>query len=313
MQPLNAAQGRVFHRKPAVPGDQTRRPARKVDPNGGKLSYRMVRWRTTPMVKTGLRIWLPLLVCCGTVGLWASSAENRQAFNDMWGEFRSQIEGRPEFRIDRVTLEGASERVDPLVRAVLPQEFPQSSLSLDLDALRDTVAALPQVARATLRVQTGELLVVLEERVPQALWRSPEGLVLLDASGIVAGPAGARADWPDLPVVAGAGADVAMAELLTLLEAADPIRSRLRGFERRGARRWDVVLDHDQRIMLPEDDPLSALERVIAMDQAQDLLGREAHIIDFRLPDRPTLRLDPEQAAPLIQSNAEALRSGGHP
>ena len=54
-----------------------------------------------------------------------------------------------------------------------------------------------------------------------------------------------------------------------LLELADreftAIRDRLRGFERIGARRWDVVLDRGQRIMLPEQGAERMLEQVIAM------------------------------------------------
>ena len=37
-------------------------------------------------------------------------------------------------------------------------------------------------------------------------------------------------------------------------------------------RRWDIVLDRDQRIMLPENGAVGALERVVAMAQVQDLL-----------------------------------------
>ena len=37
------------------------------------------------------------------------------------------------------------------------------------------------------------------------------------------------------------------------------ILPRVRGLERMGERRWDVVLDHGQRIMLPQDRPVPAL------------------------------------------------------
>jgi cell division protein FtsQ len=58
-----------------------------------------------------------------------------------------------------------------------------------------------------------------------------------------------------------------------------------------GARRWDVVLDNNQRLMLPEQRPIETLERIIALDQAEDLLSRDITVVDFRLVDRPTLRL----------------------
>ena len=58
-----------------------------------------------------------------------------------------------------------------------------------------------------------------------------------------------------------------------------------------GDRRWDVVLDRDQRIMLPEDDPVTALQRVIALDSAQDMMARDLVVVDMRNPARPTVRL----------------------
>jgi cell division protein FtsQ len=65
----------------------------------------------------------------------------------------------------------------------------------------------------------------------------------------------------------------------------------LRGLVRVGERRWDVVLDRDQRILLPEADPVPALERVIALDEATELLARDVAVVDMRNPSRPTLRL----------------------
>ena len=65
----------------------------------------------------------------------------------------------------------------------------------------------------------------------------------------------------------------------------------MRGLIRMGERRWDVVLDRDQRILLPEDDPVSALQRVAAIDAAQDMMARDLTIVDMRNPARPTVRL----------------------
>jgi cell division protein FtsQ len=93
--------------------------------------------------------------------------------------------------------------------------------------------------------------------------------------------------------VAGDGADVAAAEALALVAAAGPLTPRLRGLVRMGERRWDMVLDRDQRILLPADNPVRALERLIALDQAEDLLDRDIVAIDLRHQSRPTLRLAP--------------------
>ena len=84
-----------------------------------------------------------------------------------------------------------------------------------------------------------------------------------------------------------------MPEALALIDAAAPVALRLRGLVRMGERRWDVVLDNEQRILLPEDGAVEALERVMALTQAEDMLARDVHVVDMRFAARPTLRLSP--------------------
>ena len=68
------------------------------------------------------------------------------------------------------------------------------------------------------------------------------------------------------------------------------------GLVRMGERRWDMVLDRGQRILLPEDAPIDAVNRVIALNEAQDLLKRDVAVVDMRNPARATLRLSTEAA-----------------
>ncbi|MFD1808525.1 cell division protein FtsQ/DivIB [Gemmobacter lanyuensis] len=83
------------------------------------------------------------------------------------------------------------------------------------------------------------------------------------------------------------------AEALQIVAAAEPIVPRLRGLVRVGERRWDVVLDRGQRILLPANNPVRALERLLALDKAEDLLNRDVLTVDLRSQQRPTLRLAP--------------------
>ena len=108
-----------------------------------------------------------------------------------------------------------------------------------------------------------------------------------------------RIDRPDLPLIAGPGVQDVVPEAMRLLAAAEPLRTRIRGLVRIGERRWNLVLDRGQEIMLPEQDAVAALERVIALDQAEDLLDRDVTVVDMRIGRRPTLRLSEEAIAAL--------------
>ena len=71
-----------------------------------------------------------------------------------------------------------------------------------------------------------------------------------------------------------------------------------------GERRWDLVLDRDQRVMLPEAGAVAALNRVIELDRAEDLLARDVAVVDMRNDYRPTIRLG---AAAMATLRGEAL------
>ena len=63
-----------------------------------------------------------------------------------------------------------------------------------------------------------------------------------------------------------------------------------------------MVLDRGQRILLPAEGALGALERVVALDSAQQLLSRDVVAVDMRNPARPTLRLTADAMSELTRN-----------
>ena len=280
----------------------------RVDPAPSRWSYRMQRLMLTPMFRLALRGGLPLVVTFTAATIWFADQDRRDALNTTLNDMRASIEERPEFMVKVMAVDGAGEEVAEDIREILPVEFPISSFHLDLDHMRDTIAGLDAVERVSLRIKPGGTLhVQVTERVPAVVWRSALGLELLDGRGFRVAPLMARSDRADLPVIAGEGADKVVGEALALIAAAAPLTTRFRGLERIGERRWDVVLDRGQRILLPTDKPVQALERVIAMDGAMDLLERDLAVVDLRLPERPTLRMNENAVEELRRIKATEL------
>ncbi|WP_300582474.1 cell division protein FtsQ/DivIB [Marivita sp.] len=277
----------------------------RPDPAPSRLKYRMERLMLTPLFRVLLRFGLPCLLTFGIASWWLSYDDNRMKIIDTYADLRSQVESRPEFMVNMMVVDGASDIVADGIRQMLPLDFPISSFDLDLEAMRATVVALDPVKSARLYVRQGNVLQVdVVERIPVVLWRNERGLQLLDNEGVLVGPAFVRADWPELPLIVGDGADKYVTEALDLVAAAEPLSTRLRGLVRMGERRWDVVLDRDQRILLPETEAVQALERVIAMDQAVDMLERDLVAVDLRLPNRPTLRMTDGAVQELLRIRA---------
>lgn len=271
--------------------EKKRKPRTLRDPAPSRLAYKLNRLMMRGGVRLFLRFGLPVLIVASAGAFWASDPDRVQDAMDRVAEFRRQIEERPEFMVRMMAVEDASSPVSADVREILSLDFPISSFDLDLDDLRARVETLDAVASATVQVKSGGVLSVsVTERVPVAVWRNAEGLQLIDPEGHRVVGLATRVERPELPLVVGKGADLAIGEALELFKAGAPITDRVRGFLRVGERRWDVVLTRDQRILLPEEGALDAFRRVIALDTAQDLLARDISAVDFRNPARPVLR-----------------------
>ncbi|MAN99141.1 cell division protein FtsQ/DivIB [uncultured Roseovarius sp.] len=265
----------------------------RTDPAPSRMSYRLQRLMLTPLYRRLIRFGLPMLVVTAAIGGYLSSEARRTALVEQFAEIRHQIETRPEFMVNLLSVEGASTSVQEDIREIFPYDLPASSFDLVLDDIRVMIEELPAVARAEVRIRQGGVLVAeITERVPVALWKTRDALNVIDIEGQVIGVVQARADRADLPVVAGDGAPEQVVEAIDILRAATPLGMDLRGLVRMGERRWDLVLADGKRILLPENGAVRALERVIVLHGAQDMLGRDLASVDMRIAARPTIRLN---------------------
>ncbi len=266
--------------------------APRRDPAPSKLAYRAERLWLTPLVRSLIRTGVPSVAIFFLVFGYVSDPATKAKVATFVEDMRRSVAERPEFRVERMAIDGASLELAEDIRDISNLDFPLSSFDLDLPGLRERLATLDAVAEVEMRILSGGVLQVdVVERVPALVWRSRQLLELIDAEGRRVSALGARTERGDLPLIVGEGADTAAAEAIALFAAAGPLTPRIRGLARIGNRRWDVVLDRDQRILLPEIRPVRALEQVIATDEAQDLLSRAVAQVDMRLPHRPTLRV----------------------
>ncbi|WP_228461267.1 cell division protein FtsQ/DivIB [Paracoccus liaowanqingii] len=267
-------------------------PRQKRDPAPSRLKYRLERMWLTPLYRRVLRVGVPAFLLAMVGGLWLADEDRRAMLTDNVSSVVTNVQSRDEFQVRVMTIEGASPVVDRALRAMLPVDLPASSFDIDLAALRLQVMQLDAIETIDLRVKPGGILsAVVKEREPAILWRHARGIDMLDAGGHRVASVTSREVRPELPMISGEGAELATVEALALFDAAGPILPRVRGLVRRGERRWDLVLDHGQRILLPETGAVIALEAAIAMDRAEDMLGRDIVTVDLRDPQRPVLRL----------------------
>ncbi len=264
----------------------------KPDPAPSRLEYKLQRWWLTPVVRATLRVGVPAFVLAFSTGFYLSNPKTVESISFAAMEIRRSIEERPEFMVHAMRIEGASDELSQDVAEVMGVDFPISSFDLELQNLVTVVASLDAVAQVNMIVRPGGILeVALEEREAAIVWQSPDAMEALDANGHRVGPLASRTLRPDLPLIVGEGADDAAAEAMQLLRTAGPMAGSIGGLVRISARRWDVVLAGGPRIMLPAEDAVGALNRVLAAHGARQILSRDVSYVDMRNPHRPTLRL----------------------
>ncbi|MGV8985282.1 MAG: cell division protein FtsQ/DivIB [Cypionkella sp.] len=280
------------------------------DPAPSRWAYRMQRLWLTPLFRVTMRVGMPAFFVVLALGIYLSDATRRDAFANFAVATKDKVAERPMFMVNLLSIDGASPELADAVRSKLNLQLPQSSLTLDLDAVRVSAERLDAVDSAVVRLGAGNVLqVTISERHPAWVWRTESGVMLLDAAGHRIAGLAARDDRADLPLVAGVGADQAVSEAQAILAAARPWTSRIRGLVRISARRWDLVLDRDQRILLPADSPVAAVEGLIAMDRAENILARDLTVVDLRNPLRPVLRLAQPALDALRQSQGIKISS----
>lgn len=276
------------------------------DPAPSRLRYRLTRFWLRPTYRRTINFGLP--AAAGLLAAWTLAAELdlRDRAIAAVVAAREAVIDRPQFLITRMSIPDVSADLAEQIRETSLVTLPVNSLEVNVGAVRERVEALAAVERARVRAVAGGVLEIRAiERIPVAIWRGPDGLHLLDAGGARVAEIDSRLRRADLPLIAGAGAETRVSEALSLLAEARPIAARIRGLVRVGERRWDLVLDRDQAIRLPEVDPMAALRRALALDAADQILERDVSVVDLRDPERPMLRLTPDALAELARARAE--------
>ncbi|OUS07188.1 hypothetical protein A9Q96_07750 [Rhodobacterales bacterium 52_120_T64] len=277
-----------------------------ADPSPSLLRYRFERLWLKPSVRQIVRLWLPL----GVVTLVVLATFNNMTIREIVRLKSAQLyeiaAARPELQVTHVVFPEVSDDLQQQILTVSRLELPVSSLELDVVALKQAVESLDAVETAQIRVLGGGILEILTvERDPVVVWRDGNVLRLVDNEGHRVADIARRSARGDLPLIVGVGAETQVAEAINLVRVASSISGRVRGLVRVGDRRWDLVLDRGQTIMLPEYGAISALRRVIGLHLAEDLLNRDVKVVDMRNGERPVLRLTDQAISELRRLRTE--------
>ena len=194
------------------------------------------------------------------------------------------------FGIDQVALSGQRFTLDSDVFDALDLTNVTTFAGLDTAAALKRIERLPWVDTAQMtRVFPGVLNVEIKERIPAAIWDRGGSNYLIDATGRTLGPVPAVNGW-ELPRLAGEGANVDAALILTAIARHKDIEGQVSYAERIAERRWRVVLKNGSRIELAADREVEGLDQVASNTTLHGALTDAAEIVDVRTAGRAVIR-----------------------
>ena len=203
------------------------------------------------------------------------------------------------FSVRQVYVDGRVRTGLEELRAQLGVEIGDPILGVDTEAARARLEQLTWVDQASVvRMLPESLYIRLIERQPLALWQQGGQFAVIDRTGAVIerGLDDARlpAAYRHLRVLVGEDAPRHAEALFALLSTEPALSDRVVAATWVGDRRWDLHLDNQVDVMLPEQDPQTAWRLLAAKARDEALLDRAVRVVDLRLlPERIRLQLDP--------------------
>jgi cell division protein FtsQ len=233
-------------------------------------------------VVTSLYLWRS-----GQFEVWLNSAEN-------------QVEDglvNAGLTVDKIIIEGELQTLEEEIEEASGVNIGEPLLTTNIKAIKDQVEQLSWVktAKVTRRLPDGVLINVLEH-VPAALWQVDNKLWVLSDEGVQITDHKLEY-FADLPMISGAGADQHLEDLLLVVTKNNELFNRVETASWIGGRRWDLILKNGIKIMLPEQEIITAWQSLVEFERLEKLLARNILAVDFRIKDKTVVRLTPEEAA----------------
>lgn len=237
-----------------------------------------------------------LLMLAASVGFGVVRGEHVDEVVAAFDDARNAAANAAGFRISSVILNGRKQLTQDEILAIGGINGRSSLLFLDAAAVRDKLKASPWIAEANvLKLYPDRLQIDVTERNAFALWQENGKLaVIADDGAVLENYVPSR--FVTLPLVVGKGADSQAKDFIALLDRYPQVRAVTKAAIYVGERRWNLRLNDNLDVRLPENDVGNALAMLSKLDREDKLFSRDIVAIDMRLPDRVTVRLSEDAA-----------------
>lgn len=200
------------------------------------------------------------------------------------------------FAVKNLMVEGRVHADPEVLRALLGVTYGQSVFALDIGRKLEELSQVSWIEKAEIRRRLPDTIYVkVYERKPVAFWQREQRLSLIDANGTVITDENLD-EFGTLPILVGGDAPEHARDLLQLLAAEPDIFMRVEAAVRVGQRRWDLKLNNDVRVKLPENDMALAIHMLSTLQKEDEIMDKGVAVIDLRLPEKLVVQMTPQAA-----------------
>ena len=212
------------------------------------------------------------------------------------------------FGISEVHLAGNQRTPPETILAALGFQPGESIFGADLQSARARLMQLDWVADADVQRRYPDAISVrLVEKLPFALWKSPNGTYVVERSGKLITDQNVG-EFAHLPLLVGDAAPEDAADLVDAVASHRAVAARTKAYQRVSRRRWNLILDGSVVVQLPEAgwrEQLDTLEKLIVDD---GVLERSIAEIDLRSRSHYFFVLKGQQQQPGKPASADRGR-----
>ena len=188
------------------------------------------------------------------------------------------------FGIGEVHLSGNVRTAPETILAALGFEPGQSIFAADVQTARQRLKKLDWVAEADVQRRYPDAIYVrVVEKLPFALWKSPDGVTIVERNGGLI-TRNDVAQFSKLPFLTGEGAPQSAAEIVDAVAQHRAVAARVKIYQRQSLRRWNLILDDGVVVKLPEAGWQKELDTLESLIVDKSILERNLVEIDLRSP-----------------------------
>jgi len=191
------------------------------------------------------------------------------------------------FAIRKIEING-NEKVsnDEILAAMLQDELENLGeypiVMLSLEHVKRNLSSVGWIEDIKIKKKLpGTVIINIAEREAVAIWQNNKEIWLTDKNGTLISKN--VKNYITLPIIVGKDNKKDVKEVFDILSFDESLNKQVKSFTRIGDRRWNVRLDNNILVKLPETEPEKAWKALIQFQKKDQILSKQIDYIDLRI------------------------------